>query len=241
MGSNPTPATNKMKLLFEHNYDSKTKLQVFENDFREIVWLVNNQIHLLQNKMYLNNPCSFGKLIDENIFCSSPKILIGGLGLGKTANTTRDLIANSIVDVVECSQDVIDFYHANNPEAPNINIIKEDFFDYLNATTKTYDCIFMQLDFAGCSPTHREYQLCMKSNERIYTKEFYQKIYSSLTNNSCFIFDGITEVDDHTITENLDECGFITEEDRDNYWREEIIDIERVTWIARKNEHFCSK
>ena len=99
----------------------------------------------------------------------------------------------------------------------------------------------MQLDFAGCSSTHREYQLCMKSNERIYTKEFYQKIYSSLTNNSCFIFDGITEVDDHTITENLDECGFITEEKRDNYWREEIIDIERVTWIARKNEHFCSK
>ena len=226
-----------MNILFTHPYDDKSQLKVFEHDKNVITWLVNNQIHLQESREYFNSgDCSFALSLCEHLLNKNPKILIGGLGLGTTVNTLARKIEEGKIDVVECVEKVIDFYkeNADNNIDSKISLIKNDFYDYVFSSGEDYyDSVFMQLDFAGCSPHHREYQLCKQSNSRIYTKEFFQKMYSILRKDSCFIFDGISEVDG-PITPMLNDCGFRTIEEVSPYWRPEIIDINHVTWTAFK-------
>ena len=225
------------KVLFTHQYDDDTQLKLLENDRGRLTWLVNNQIHLEGfSREHDPSNCLFGFDICEHLWRKPPRVLVAGLGLGETVNTLARKLEEGDIDVVECAQEVIDYYKKNSKysQDPKINLIKNDFYDYiLDSDEGRYDSVFMQLDFAGCSPRHREYQLCKQSNSRFYTREFFKKVYSVLKKDSLLIFDGISG-EKNIITPMLNDCGFQVREEEEPYWRPEIIDINRVTWYATK-------
>jgi hypothetical protein len=69
------------------------------------------------------------------------KVLIAGLGLGLISNELSQVNKCSKIDVVEISQEVIDYTISSGHLPNDINIIKSDIFEY--TTIEKYDLIII--------------------------------------------------------------------------------------------------
>ena len=69
------------------------------------------------------------------------KVLVAGLGLGLIPNELSEVNKCSKIDVVEISQEVIDYNISSGHLPSDINIIKSDIFEY--STEEKYDLIII--------------------------------------------------------------------------------------------------
>ena len=83
-------------------------------------------------------------------------MLVAGLGLGLLPLTLYEEKNCSIVDVVEISQENIDYIKNTNQLNPNINLIQGNIYSY--DTTKQYDLIIIDIVWVPEDITENQWQ-----------------------------------------------------------------------------------
>lgn len=84
-------------------------------------------------------------------------VLVAGLGFGLIPHELSEVNKCSKIDVVEISQEVIDYNISSRHLNPNINLIKSDIFTY--TTTEKYDLIIIDTIWEKEEMTEEQYQL----------------------------------------------------------------------------------
>jgi hypothetical protein len=84
-------------------------------------------------------------------------VLVAGLGFGLIPHELSEVNKCSKIDVVEISQEVIDYNVSSGHLNPIINIIKGDIFTY--TTTEKYDLIIIDTIWEKEEMTEEQYQL----------------------------------------------------------------------------------
>lgn len=213
------------EILLESTYPDGTNL-VVEKEGHEIRWKVNDKIHMLIDKIGHdeNECCGHADMIIKNAIVKTPHVLVAGLGFG---HTTSDLIRSGCtVDTIEINQDVINFGKKNHKDLGNI--ICDDFYNYVNNTSKKYDAIFLQLDFVGIDKDHSEFGLCCKTNNQMYNTKFYKKLYNTLNNKGYFLFDALSEIGNLSLVDEINDIGYYATYELYPFWDVSVTDINHI-------------
>lgn len=120
---------------------------------------------------------------------ASPRVLIGGLGLGFTLKKTLEMVgrpakvivAELVPEIVEWNRTFMVEHNGPLLEDARTNIYQGDFFDCLREEGGKFDAILMDIDD---SPDF----LITKGNTRLYTPSFLSKIREALAPGGCVAY-----------------------------------------------------
>lgn len=202
--SDETTDTNRITATFEAaNLDGSE--MVLERDEGE-VWIRIGARTLMSSDVH-DSEDELGRLIASSVAeVATPRILIGGLGLGFTLRAALDgLSPGARVDVAELVADVVRWnredcgVYAGRPlEDPRVTVFVEDVAHVMARSADTYDAIALDVDNGPSAITHPR-------NEDLYRRAGLARAYAALRPGG--VLSVWSSFPSDTFTKSLEELG----------------------------------
>jgi len=191
-------------LLRESCINGRTECELIING----IFIMATYNHL-SSELLVRNSLTYSDK-QENLF-----VLIGGLGMGFSVREACLLKGIQKIDVVEKQSSIIEWnghflssYNGSCLQDRRVDIIRDDFYDYIMRTDQKYDLITMDID-------NGPMMLVESKNLRVYKTDFFEHIKTCLSPGGVFaiwscnkdqaLSDGLSNVFNHCTFEEATE------------------------------------
>lgn len=165
------------KLIDEQN-DRGARLQLWQNiiDGQRELELIIDGVFIMASYNHLSSELLIRNTMKHFQSQNDIDILVGGLGMGFTVKEACTYPGIKKIDVVEIQPVIVKWnqehlynYNGGCLDDNRVEIIIDDFYDYVTGTDKCYDIISMDID-------NGPMMLVKADNERVYNLDFFERI-----------------------------------------------------------------
>lgn len=175
--------------LIDEQKDRGARLQLWEHNIkgeRELEMVIDG-VFIMASYNHLSSELLIRNAMKHFQSSNSIDVLVGGLGMGFTVKEACLYPDIEHVDVVEIQPAIVKWnkeylYNYNDRclEDDRVNIIVDDFYDYVTSTNKKYDIVSMDID-------NGPMMLVKANNERVYNLSFFEKVKEIMKPGGIFV------------------------------------------------------